>query len=141
MRISEILTPNINNRLPLPLAEARVAAGFPSPADGYLTSQLDLNQHLIQHPAATFFVRVNGDSMLDAGIHHGDMLVVDRSLQPKNTNVIIAVINGELLVKRLKQENGRLFVVPENKNFPTIEIHEGSNFEVWGVVTYVIHAP
>jgi DNA polymerase V len=122
-----------------PLYACKVSAGFPSPADDYLESNLNLNQHLIKHPSSTFFLRVGGDSMIEAGIHDGDLLVVDRSLEPKDGKVIIAVLNGDLTVKKLKIKNGMHTLVPENKNYPQIEIKEEMNFSVWGVVTSVIH--
>ena len=117
----------------------RVSAGFPSPADDYLEDRLDLNHYLIKHPSATFFVRAAGDSMVDAGIHSGDVLVVDRSLDPGNNSVVIAVINGEMTVKRMMNSGGKLFLVPANPRYRPIEIQEGMDFEVWGVVTSVIH--
>ena len=124
----------------LPLAVASVSAGFPSPADDYLEGTLDLNKHLIKHPAATFFVRVAGDSMIDAGIHDGDLLLVDRSLEVVDGKVVIAIINAELLVKRLRKVGVRLFLLPENQAYKPIEIREEMDFELWGVVTHVIHS-
>ncbi len=124
----------------LPLFLERVSAGFPSPADDYLEERLDLNHHLVKHPAATFFVRASGDSMLGAGIHPGDILVVDRSLDPANNSVIIAAVNGDLTVKRLVKTGRALLLAPDNERYRPIEIREGMDFEVWGVVTAVIHA-
>ncbi|HEX8423744.1 MAG TPA: translesion error-prone DNA polymerase V autoproteolytic subunit [Pyrinomonadaceae bacterium] len=118
---------------------ASVSAGFPSPAEDYIEGRLDLNRHLIKHPAATFFVRVAGDSMIGAGIHPGDILVVDRALEPLDSNVVIAVIDGELTVKRISQRHGKLFLVPDNQAYEPLEIVEAMEFEVWGVVTSVIH--
>lgn len=123
----------------LPFYSSRVAAGFPSPADDHLDTELDLNEHLIKHPAATFFVRVRGDSMLGAGIHENDILIVDRSLKPTHGKVIIAIINGELTVKRLHNSNGQIRLVAENGNYPSIIINESMDFSIWGVVTSVIH--
>ena len=116
-----------------------VPAGFPSPADDYLEGKLDLNQHLIKHPAATFFVRVSGESMIGAGIHPGDILVVDRSLEPAQRKIVIAVVDNELTVKRFRRVRGRVILMPENEDYEPIEIGEGTEFEVWGVVTTVIH--
>jgi DNA polymerase V len=118
---------------------SKVPAGFPSPADDYIEGKLDLNEHLIKHKAATFFVRVTGDSMLGAGIHDGDLLIVDRSLEAQDKSVVVAVVNGEFTVKRIKKEQGRVWLVPENKNYQPMEMLEGSELEVWGVVTNVIH--
>lgn len=123
-----------------PLFLERVSAGFPSPADDYTEGSLDLNQHLVKHPAATFFVRASGDSMLGAGIHPGDILVVDRSLDPANNSVVIAAVNGDLTVKRLVKTGNAFLLAPENERYRPIEIREGTDFEVWGVVTAVIHA-
>jgi len=122
-----------------PLFLAQVPAGFPSPADDYIEGKLDLNKHLIRHPAATFFVRVTGDSMIDAGIHSGDLLIVDRSLEPTDNHVVVAVVNGELTVKRIRKKENELLLVPENKNYSPLRINEEMDFEIWGVVTSVIH--
>ena len=116
-----------------------VSAGYPSPADDYLDGSLDLNQHLIKHPTATFFVRVAGESMREAGIHSGDVLIVDRSLTPSDGSIVIAVVNGELTVKRLSKQRGKLVLMPENQQYPPLPITKATTFEVWGVVTYVIH--
>jgi DNA polymerase V len=123
----------------LPLYATRVTAGFPSPSDEHVEAKLDLNQHLVKHPAATFFVRVEGDSMIGAGIYADDILVVDRSLKPSNGKIVIAILNGELTVKRLQIKQGSLKLLPENDQYPVIHITEEMNFSLWGVVTYVIH--
>jgi len=123
----------------LPLFSTKVSAGFPSPADDYLEGKLDLNQHLVKHPSATFFVRVSGDSMINTGIFPDDILVVDRSLEPVSGKVVIAVIDGELTVKRLHREKGGVQLLPENDNYPPIVITEAQDFSIWGVVTNVIH--
>ncbi len=125
--------------LNLPLFSSRVQAGFPSPADDHLDASLDLNQHLIQHPAATFFVRASGNSMINAGIHNNDILVVDRSLEPKHGNIIIAALNGELTVKRLYCKGKKVTLKPENPDYPSIDIVEENDFLIWGVVTSVVH--
>lgn len=120
--------------------EATVAAGFPSPADDFLERTLDLHELLIKHPVATFFVRVVGDSMKDARIQSGDILIVDRSLEPSDGKIVVAILNGEFTVKRLKRNGkGKLLLAPENEAYPVLTIPEGSDFQVWGVVTYVIH--
>jgi DNA polymerase V len=121
------------------LFEAVVPAGFPSPAADYEEDRLDLNRHLVKNPAATFFVRVTGDSMLGAGIHHGDLLVVDRSLEPRDKNVVIAAVDGELTVKRIRINRHKITLEPENHNYLAQEITAETEFEVWGVVTNVIH--
>ena len=124
---------------PLPLFSCAVAAGFPSPADDHLEGSLDLNDHLIKHPSATFFVRVSGDSMIKAGIHHDDILVVDRSLEARNGKVIIAAVEGQLTVKRLQRGNGKTMLMPENDAYAPITVHDDNDMVIWGVVTNVIH--
>jgi DNA polymerase V len=138
-KVKIVYSPDTSSGQKQSLFEARVPAGFPSPAADYEEDKLDLNRHLIKNPAATFFVRVSGDSMEGAGIHHGDLLVVDRSIEPRDRNIVIAVINGELTVKRIKIRGRKIALEPENENYPVQEIAEGSEFEVWGVVTNVIH--
>ena len=136
---AEILSPEATSRIELPLLLSEVIAGFPSPADDYIDRKMDLNEQLISNKAATFLVRAYGDSMIDANIKEGDILVVDRSMDAHNNSIIIAIFNGELTVKRLKQKEGRLFLIPENPDYPLLEITEETSFEVWGVVTYIIH--
>ena len=116
-----------------------VCAGFPSPADDYIEGKLDLNEHLIKHPAATFFVRAVGDSMTGAGIHPGDILIVDRALEPSNNAIVIAVLKGEMTVKRMRKTRDRLFLVPDNESYEPFEVTGETDVEVWGVVTVVIH--
>lgn len=125
----------------IPLFGSKVPAGFPSPADEHMEGMLDLNEHLIKHPAATFFVRASGQSMLNAGIHENDILIVDRSMTPSHGKIVIAVIDGQLTVKRLHHpKNGKLLLMPDNPKFSPIEIKEGNEILIWGVVTNVIHA-
>ncbi len=125
--------------LALPLFLTKVPAGFPSPADDYLELALDLNNYLIKHPAATFMVRASGDSMKDAGIQSGDLLIVDRSLEATHGKIVIAAIDGELTVKRLYQQSNRVQLVPDNPAYQPIDISELQNVVIWGVVTHVIH--
>ena len=138
-KVKTIHTPDLSTRHYQASYEAMVSAGFPSPAADYQEDKLDLNKHLIKHPAATFFVRVAGDSMIGAGIHCGDLLVVDRSLEPKDKSVVIAVVDGELTVKRIRIRKKKITLEPENENYCAWEITEDTQFEVWGVVTSVIH--
>ena len=138
--VDAVYAPDLSTRYALPIFLGRLPAGFPSPADDYLEGKLDLNRHLIKHPAATFFVRVTGDSMIGAGIHSGDLLVVDRSLEPSDKHVVVAVLDGELTVKRLFKQNGVLRLLPENLHYQPIEITSQQAIEIWGVVTSVIHA-
>ena len=123
----------------LPLYAGGVSAGFPSPADDYLEGALDLNEHLVREPAATFFVRARGDSMVGAGIHDGDLLVVDRSEEARNDSVVIASINGELTVKRYVRRDGQVWLEPENPAYQAILLNEEDDVRTWGVVTNVIH--
>ncbi len=123
-----------------PLFVARVPAGFPSPADDYVDKGLDLNEFLVRHPAATFFVRVSGDSMTGAGINSGDVLVVDRAESVRDRSIVIAALNGELTVKRFVREDGRVRLLSENQNYPSLEVTGEVDFEVWGVVVHVIHS-
>ncbi len=123
----------------LPLFISKVSAGFPSPAEDYIDEPLDLNTYLITHPAATFFVRAIGDSMLGAGIFPNDILIIDRSLKPISGKIIIAAIDGELTVKRLKTTGKKIYLLAENPYYKPIEIRDGQEFEVWGVVTCVLH--
>lgn len=116
------------------------ATGFGAAADDYAERGIDLNEQLIRNKPATFFLRVNSNAMIDAGIHTGDVVIVDRSLEPRNGSVIIAVLNGELLIRRLQiMENGKRLLVPDSKKISAIEIDGASGFGVWGVVTFVIH--
>jgi DNA polymerase V len=135
----ELLGFEKNTACALPLYLASVPAGFPSPAEDYVDKKLDLNEHLVRHPAATFFVRVHGHSMADAGISPGDILVVDRAVTARNGSIVIAAVDGELTVKRLKNSRGRIVLAPENPEFAPTEIGPEQSFEVWGVVTYIIH--
>jgi DNA polymerase V len=124
----------------LPLFVSKIPAGFPSPADDHLEATIDLNQQYIRHPAATFFVRVQGHSMIGAGIHHGDMLVIDRSLEAQSGSIVIAVVNGEFTVKRLMINNDGVWLMPENPDFQPLQISEGMGLHIWGVVAHVIHS-
>ncbi|NLI55538.1 translesion error-prone DNA polymerase V autoproteolytic subunit [bacterium] len=100
---------------------------------------LDLNDLVIKHPQATFFVRVSGNSMINAGIKDGDILVIDKSLEPVEGKIVIANVDGEFVLKRIRKKGGKLYLYPENSDFNPIEIKEGMECEIWGVVTYVIH--
>jgi len=136
----EVLEPDFNApSLSIPIFSSRVQAGFPSPADDHLEDQLDLNKHLIHHQEATFFVRAQGESMLNAGIHPGDILVVDKSLPAKSSKIVIAVVDGEFTVKRLYKYKGKITLKAENPDFDDIVISDGNELIIWGVVTSVIH--
>ena len=137
--ISGIYSVDRKTWISLPLFVGGVSAGFPSPAEDFTDRKLDLNELLIKNPAATFFVRVEGDSMIGAGIHHDDILVVDRSREAVSGDVVIAVLDGELTVKRLVRNALCGHLVAENPDYPSIEISKENGCEIWGVVTSVIH--
>ena len=139
MRIPIRLPAESPGRVYLSLFGHRVAAGFPSPADDYVEDRLDLNELLIQHQEATYFLRVKGDSMVGAGIHPGDLLVVDRAIHAQDGHVVVAEVNGELTVKRLRQVAGVPELHPENPVYPVIRFQEGEDLRIWGVVTSAVH--
>ncbi len=124
----------------LPFYQHTISAGFPSPAEDHVEDKLDLNELLIKHPSATFFLKVSGSSMIKAGIHHNDILVVDRSLEPTHGKIVIASVNGELTVKRLHCKDNKVQLVAENEAYPPIDITEDLDLRFWGVVTAVIHS-
>ena len=138
--IKEILEVKIQNKSYPQFYSCAVTAGFPSPADDYLESKLDLNDYLIKHPSATFFVRVAGDSMVNAGIHNNDIIIVDRSIKPKHGKIVVAALDGQMTVKRLYRRDKKVILLPENKLFKPIEISDSMEIVIWGVATNVIHA-
>ena len=128
-------------KLLLPFHLQKVGAGFPSPATDYVEDDIDLNAHLIKNIPATFLIRVQGKSMDDVDIHNGDLLVVDRSLNPKNFSTVIANVNEELVVKTFVRENNKSFLTSGSKKIEDkINLIENPEILIWGVVTYVIHA-
>lgn len=137
--IASIELCHFSSCLKIPFYATAVPAGFPSPADDYLDKRLDLNELVIRHPAATFFVKVEGTSMVGAGIHPGDTLVVDRAVQPAGERVVVAVVDGEFTVKRIRKRGARLFLLSENPAVAPLEVPPQADFQVWGVVTYVVH--
>ena len=138
--ISDVLSFVENQGYALPLFGSKVRAGFPSPADDHIETKLDLNSHLIHHPAATFFVRVAGNSMINAGIFDNDLLVVDRSIEAAPGKIVIAAVRGELTVKRLhKATNGEYALLAENPEYPPVQVNPDDDVHLWGVVTSVIH--
>lgn len=124
-----------------PLPVARAATGFPSPADDHLDRPLDIAEHLVRHPEATFFLRARGRSMIGAGIHDGDLLVVDRAVDPVHGKVVIGEVNGKLIVRRLCLRGGRMLLLPENPEYAPLDVAGRDDVRIWGVVTYVVHAP
>ncbi len=137
--IVAIYKPDYASKVLIPLIEGSVPAGFPASTENFIDKSLDLNDLLIKHPAATFFVRVKGDSMIKAGIQSQDILIVDRALSVSNNKIVIARINDELTVKRIKIDAHKLYLMPDSDEYKPIEITESMDFEVWGVVTFVIH--
>jgi DNA polymerase V len=125
----------------IPLMSSTVTAGFPSPADDHLDLPIDLNEYLVKHPAATFYVRVQGDSMDDAGIHQGDLLIVDRAEPYTMGSIVLAVLDGEFTVKKLMEKNDSLYLLSSNTAYHPIKIETETDFKVWGVVTYIVHGP
>jgi DNA polymerase V len=139
MKIKEIFYFDASgDKVELPLYVSQIKAGFPSPADDYVDKSLDLNSYLIANPISTFFVRVEGDSMINAGILSGDILIVDKSIDNPMNKIVVALLNGEFTVKRLTKRDGSVFLLPENPKYPNIEITEFVDFQVWGVVTGVV---
>ena len=132
------LKPEISVPLEIPLAESGVHAGFPSPADDFLEGSLDLNRLVIRHPEATFFARVEGDSMKDEGIVEGDILVVDKSIEPYDGCLAVAFVDGEFTLKRVRKEPDKILLVPANPKYKVIEISPENEFAVWGVVNWVL---
>lgn len=138
--IDQVLKCVQNKFYRLPFYQHTVSAGFPSPAEDASQDVLDLNELLIKRPTATFFLRVSGSSMIKAGIHHNDILIVDRSLEPGNGKIVIAAVNGELTVKRLVIEGKQISLKAENEGYPPILMNAETELHIWGVVTNVIHS-
>ncbi len=139
LTVKAIYPVSTEKEVELLLFSQRIQAGFPSPADDYISEKLDLNKFLIKNQATTYCVRVEGDSMVGAGIQSGDILIVDRSIRPRENLIVIAILDGELTVKWLKRQKGKLLLCPDNNDFTPIEIHEESDFQIWGVVVHSIH--
>ncbi len=127
------------SNLSLPLVRRYVIAGFPSPADNYVDTGIDLNEELIHHPSSTFFLRVRGESMRDAGILDGDLLIVDRSLNPQPGDIVVAIIDGSFIVKRLTYRKNVSYLEAEHPNYPAIDLSHYENVQIWGVATFSVH--
>lgn len=140
VNISQITKPCTESLIRLPLFSSRVAAGFPSPADDLLESHLDLNRYLISQPAATFFMRFEGEPMLESGLRQGDLLIVDRSVEVTEQKIVVASVDGDLGIRRVSRNRRRLQLLSENPDCQLISITEDTEFQIWGVVTYVIRA-
>jgi len=134
----QLYQPDYNSLINLPLADQGISAGFPSPADDFLDLSIDLNKELIKHPYATFYGRVRGDSMTGAGLDDGDLLIIDKSLEPQDGKIAVCFIDGEFTVKRIKLDTDSLWLMPENKKYKPLEVTEDNEFVIWGIVTCVI---
>lgn len=134
----EIFKPDTTTHVSLPCADGGIQAGFPSPAQDYINEYIDLNRVLVRHPAATFYGRVSGDSMIDEGIEPGDLLVIDRSLEPADGDLAVCCLDGEFTLKRIKLSPGAIWLIPSNETFDPILVTPDHRFEVWGVVTHTI---
>jgi len=134
----EIYSAETHSSINLPLIEGGISAGFPSPADDFLDLSIDLNKELIKNKEATFYGRVKGDSMKNAGLSDGDLLIIDKSLEPKNGKIAVCFIDGEFTVKRIKIDKKVCWLVPENDNYKPIKVTEENDFIIWGIVTTVI---
>ena len=132
------LKPEKGNQIGQWLIEQGISAGFPSPADDFKEVRISLDKELIKNKEATFYAKVSGDSMVDAGLDDGDLLVIDRSLNPENGKIAICFIDGEFTVKRIKKEKGKFYLKPENKKYKPMEVKEENELIIWGVVEYVI---
>lgn len=134
----EISHADTATQMPLPYADHGIQAGFPSPAQDFINEAIDLNMEVVKHPAATFYGRVNGDSMIDEGIEDGDLIVIDRSIEPIDGDLAVCCVDGDFTLKRIKIEPDRVWLIPANETFDPIMISEGTRFAIWGVVTHVI---
>jgi len=134
----EFFKPSVKSKIELPLVEATISAGFPSPADDYSEARLDLNKELITNESATFYARVRGDSMTLAGISDGDLLIIDKSKTPVNGSIVVCLIDGDFTVKRLHKKGNQFYLMPENDKYQPIKIKPENDVTIWGVVTYTI---
>ena len=132
------LKPKKGNSMGQWLVEQGISAGFPSPADDFKEIRISLDSELVKNKEATFYAKVSGDSMVGAGLDDGDLLVIDRSLNPENGKIAVCVLDGEFTVKRIKKEKSKLYLIPENKKYKPIELKEENELIIWGIVEYVI---
>ena len=134
----KFLKPGKGNSLGQWLIEQGISAGFPSPADDFKEIRISLDRELVKNKESTFYARVSGDSMIEAGLDNGDLIVIDRSLQPENGKIAVCFVDGEFTVKKIKKEQNKLFLMPQNEKYKPIEIKEGNELTIWGLVIYVI---
>ncbi len=134
----EIFGADLSSALSLPYADGGIQAGFPSPAQDYISEYIDLNREIVRHPASTFYGRVSGDSMIEEGIEPGDLLVIDRSLEPADGDLAVCCLDGEFTLKRIHLAPGAVWLIPSNESFDPILVTPDHRFEIWGVVTHTI---
>lgn len=134
----EIYHAEVNTELSLPIADEGIKAGFPSPAQDFMDLAIDLNKELVRHPASTFYGRVRGDSMQDAGVYDGDILIIDKSLEPRNGDMAVCFVDGEFTIKYIKIEKDIVWLIPANDKYKPIKVTEDNDFLIWGIVTYSI---
>jgi len=137
-KILNFFIPKKENGIGQWFAQEGISAGFPSPADDFKEIRISLDKELVKNKEATFYARVSGDSMIGAGLDDGDLLVIDRSLNPENGKIVVCLVDGEFTVKRIKKEKNKLYLMPENKKYKPIEMKEENELIIWGVVEYVI---
>tara|TARA_B100000963_G_scaffold345542_1_gene349736 strand:+ start:37 stop:477 length:441 start_codon:yes stop_codon:yes gene_type:complete len=130
--------PNLDESHSIPLTSNNISAGFPSPADDFKEIRISLDREIVKNEEATFYARVDGESMLGAGLNDGDLIVIDRSAEPKDGSIAVCFLDGEFTVKRLKLKNKEIYLMPENSKYSPIKIGEGNELSIWGVVTYVV---
>ena len=134
----EFYSISTETKLELPFVDSGISAGFPSPADDFLDLSIDLNKELIKNPSSTFYGRVKGDSMINAGLNEGDLLIIDKSLEPTNNKIAVCFIEGEFTVKRIKIEKDIVWLIAENEKYAPIKVTKENDFLIWGIVTNVI---
>ena len=134
----KFLKPKEQNSIGQWLVEQGISAGFPSPADDFREIRISLDKELVKNKESTFYARVSGDSMLNAGLSDGDLIIIDRSLNPENGKIAVCFLDGEFTVKRIKKEKDKLYLVPENRRYKPIELQEENELIIWGIVEYVI---
>ena len=134
----ELFTPDLSEEQAIPFSESGVAAGFPSPAEDFMDLALDLNKELVRNPASTFYARVRGTSMIDEGINNGDLLIIDKSIEPHDGALAVCFIDGEFTLKRFKDMGDHALLMPANKEFQPIMVNRENDFQIWGIVRYII---
>ena len=136
---NNILRLNSKNKSKIKLYTTSISAGFPSPAEDHMDVGLDINEYLVKHPSSTFYIYVKGDSMINSGIFDGDLMIVDRSLEVQSDSIVVAVINGDFTVKKIRKEFNKIYLVPDNENYKSILLDDSMDFQIWGIVTHTIH--